>query len=239
MAPKAYRRATKAGTKSRRKRAAKAQVVPGYTRVGGPYARAMHGSVEKKYIDKLDYQVNISGAGTVRGEYLLVNSGQGVSQRIGNKISCVNVNYRGVLTGWSDMNATGASQRLRYIFFWDTQANGDAPRAIDILQSGTIDSFRNMENASRFIVMKDKTITLNQQTRFTNGANEYAAEQERAIKFSWKGNMPIHYGTPTQPGDPTVLDHIRSNNLCLLIIASNDTTGAQLSGHMRVKYTDS
>lgn len=234
------------GKTSREKKARKSKrrmpgkkIVKGYTQYNSAYARRAGGTVEKKYLDTSMNHIDVNNLGRVYGDFLSIAAGQGVHQRIGNKVTVVNANFRGDITGWSGAYAGLASQRVRTIWFWDTQANGATPTVSDVLAqtpgdpptAPTIDSFRNMEQAPRFIILQDKTHVFNHLA--TGGAAGTMIENTKQVKFSWKGVSPIHYGN--SGGE---LAGIRSNNLCLLIICEVSETGSQFTGTCRVKYTD-
>lgn len=233
----------KKARKSKRRMPGK-KIVKGYTQYNSAYARRAGGGVEKKYLDTTISNSALPVAGTVYGEFLAIAAGQGVNQRIGNKVTVVNANFRGDLSGWAAAYPSSASNRIRTIWFWDTQANGGKPSVADVLASRApiipggdptppdIDCFRNMEQAPRYIVLQDKTHTFNHLAVFgTTSAT--AVENTKSVKFSWKGNSPIHYGTTGEN-----LAGIRSNNLCLLVISEVGGSGASLHGSLRVKYTD-
>ncbi len=223
----------KKARKSKRRTPGKSYVKAGFTQYNSTYARRPGGTVEKKYKDTvLAHQDALTPNGTVYGSFLTIPQDQTVHGRIGNKVTVVNANFRGEMEGWSGAYAGLASQRIRTIWFWDTQANGGVPKVNDVLQTAALDSFRNMEQAPRYIVLQDKTHVFNHQATQGTTSVGFVANNKQ-VKFSWRGSSPIHYGNAG--GE---LAGIRSNNLCLLVLAAIPETGSKLHGEIRVKYTD-
>lgn len=210
---------------------------PGYTQYNSKYTRRA-GTAEKKYRDWAVSHVDANDEGRIYGGFLEIAVGDTANTRIGNKVTVTNVNFRGVLEGFGQ-NASdagiAAGDRVRTIWFWDTQANGTVPNVDDVLQEKNIDSFRNMEQAPRFVILKDKTYTFNAANARVSGAavGAQVLEVSRDIKFSWKGESVIRYGTGT--GSTA---GIRANNLCLLVICETLESHSRMSGRLRVKYMD-
>lgn len=228
---------SKSTKRSSKKRAPKkvGKAKPGTSQYNSAYARRA-GTGEKKYVDYPLQHQDASTAGRVYGDILTIAAGTGINQRIGNKITVVNVNFRGRIMSAAQTATASAyldGERVRVMWFWDTQANGTVPKVTDVLQTAEIDSFRNMEQAPRFVILKDKTYVFNATDLPGADSQARIPVVTREHKFAWKGQSPIHYGTV---GQDTA--GIRANNLCLLVICDQLETGSGMEGTIRVKYTD-
>lgn len=219
-------RASKRRGKSSR-RAKLYKVVPGYTQVNSAYKFAGH-TAEKKYIDNA-LVLTTATAGVVTGTYVTMVQGQTASTRIGNKIRVKNINLS-LTFDTSGADLTPDPLLMRCMLLWDKQANGALPAVLDILQTASVYSYRNMETVERFTVLKDKFILLKTPTALT-GAWAASAADGRFAKFAWKGAMDVHYG-----GNAGTVADLRSENLVILLI-SNIAAG-HANGNIRVKYTD-
>jgi len=165
--------------------------------------------------------------------------------RIGRKITVTNVNGHFKLTSGTSATTAAAGQ-YRIILGIDKQANGAAPLITDILSDlsavpppGTgpalsPNSFRNMFNVERFVILKDKLITLNRQAQSTTAGESY--EGSRILKLSWKGAVPVLFNS-----DGYTVSDITSNNFFMCMLANSTGGGGadeELRGIVRVKYTD-
>lgn len=235
----------RASAKAKLKRAATLQRRPGRRsgtlQYNSAYVRAGQ-TVEKKYVDTDYATAKPSGETFNIFPTLLANvaGGTAVNQRIGNKITLTNINFRGEAHGWENTTFS-LSQRLRMIVYLDTQCNGTPVQAEQLLQPKgpngtlppTIDSYRNMETAPRFRILKDKMMVFNPQgVDFRTASDRVTLGNCKIIKFSWKGSLPIHFGSPGAG-----LTEIKNNNVGVMFVWDDMSIG-HLSFLCRVKYTD-
>lgn len=256
MAPKKHsKKRSQKREKSGRKK--KVHVVPGYTRVGGPYARSLPCGPEKKFLDTRINLAVLGALGTATDAtaaftpgFLAIARGTGDTERVGNLICVKNFNFRGHL--FYELVNANQSARVRVIFFWDLQANGAVPTIADLLEGPVadasnnvrkeIDGFRNLDNVARFKIIKDKTYTYNATSLVTG---PYSTAISLPVKVSWKGDMPVHYSSNTG-----AITEMRSENLSFVVFSDtgdagalvgpnfNPVSGWNLNGVGRVKYTD-
>lgn len=218
---------SKRSSKKSRSKSSKAGK-PGYTRTAGLYRRGNASVIEKKYKDTNVSMQLTTTSGQVQADYLVMKAGGEVSERVGNRVTVCNVNWRGAIKGWVSTYLDNTPVRVRTILGWDLQANGAAPNVTHILKEADVDSFRNMEYAARFKIIKDKTVVINPE----QVAAAQQAEKEVAVRASWKGMQQIHYGDGL-----AALGSLRSANLFLLVISDHVTAGV-VKGKIRVKYVD-
>jgi hypothetical protein len=203
--------------------------------MGGAYMRSAPGSFEKKYLDSVFAAASIPTAGGFSTSWNLIPQGTTKNTRIGNKCTVVNINAHGQLTLLTQAAASVVGDKVRWLVFVDKQANGAVPAAIsDLLQTmpgatTDVNSFRNMDNVDRFVILKDKTYVLNQATQSGSlGSNVTTRE----LKFNKKCQIPLEFSSTTG-----AITEIRSNNImCLLISLGNNLTQFALT--VRVKFSD-
>jgi len=197
--------------------------------------RSHPGSFEKKYFDTVFATQNIPSAGLVFASVNLIPQGTTKNQRIGNKCTLVNVNVHGQVILNTQAANSVVGDKVRWIVYVDKQANGAAIGApSDLIQTmpaatTTVDSFRNMDNVERFLILKDKTYVLNPGTQ--SGALGSAAVV-REIKMNKKCSIPLEFSATTG-----AITEIRSNNIGFLFMSlGNNATAVSLT--TRVKYSD-
>lgn len=205
----------------------RAAVTPGYTRTAGAYRRSQPQAAEKKYWDVQVTNVGDMTSGSVLNSLNLIPQGTTDQKRIGNKITIRNINIRGQFS--LDDQGTGAftSCIMRVILFVDKQCNGATATVADILTTADINSFRNMDQVERFVILKDKNYTLP-----VTAANVlHTSDSTRTWNISKKCNYDVHFSSTTG-----AITEIRSNNVGLLYITSNTIVNAE--GIARIKFTD-
>lgn len=203
--------------------------------MGGAYMRSAPGSFEKKYLDTVFAAASIPAVGAFSTSWNLIPQGTTKNTRIGNKCTAVNINAHGQLTLLTQAANSVVGDKVRWIILVDKQANGATVGAVsDVIQTmpgatTDLNSFRNMDNVDRFVILKDKTYVLNQATQ--NGALG-SNVTTRELKFNKKCQIPLEFSSTTG-----AITEVRSNNiLCMLISLGNNLTQFALT--VRVKFSD-
>jgi hypothetical protein len=111
-------------------------------------------NTEQKMFDKL-YTGTPSTTGAVVG-HSLIAQGDGVSDRNGISIKAVGINQ--VLHFAA--NASATQTFVRNILFIDLNQAGTAPTVADVLETSTTLSQLNKVNLNRFVVLDDRTVSL-------------------------------------------------------------------------------
>lgn len=169
-------------------------------------------------------------------QLLTIPQGVGQSERVGRKIRVKSIvcNVSVYLNGTGAAAATGMD-RIRFVLVQDMQANGAAcdfgSVANGVFSSASVDALRNLDNVSRFKILKDWDMTL-LSAAGVSGAWQYAA---KAVNKYIKCDIPIEYDNSATTGAITT---IRSNNICLLAINTVTNGGCALSGTIRIRYSD-
>lgn len=211
-------------------------VVPGYTRVGGSYARSSNPG-EKKYFDLNVSQFTVATAGTFFDSFFEgLAAGTGENQRIGSRITLSSIHAQMKLFADNQTTNTVVATTTRILVWMDRQANGAAPVTKDLLRELTaggnnpdIYSFRELDNASRFRILADKWVTINPNTQ---NAALGSQNTTRWVKFHFKvPKTVINFSSTTG-----ALTEIKSTNFGILLISDNALTKAQF--RTRVRYFD-
>lgn len=208
--------------------AGKRAYVPGVTRTAGSYARNFSRD-EKKWLDTTRAHANVPVTAVFMDTLNGLAVGNTVNTRIGNRVCLKNVNLYITASAATGSTAGQGDDVFRVILYIDHQCNGAAATATDILESDVYDSFRNMNQAERFTVLKDKFITFSGLTGAGASTN---ASNPKFHKMSWKGSMFLHYG-----GAGATVADLRSNNVGVLLITRSAHISATVQA--RIKYTDS
>lgn len=221
----------------------------GRTRTVGYYGRfsgASHPNQELKYMDQeIDIDPITSAftdptIPTTAGTLVVIPQNTSQSGRIGRYSRIVSIAWSYTLTlKPQDVavapNVGPLSNIVRIVLFVDTQANALAPVATDLFQNAaTFDSFRNLDNSTRFMVLMDRRITLDVKG-VGGGANATKCNSGSTLhngNFFKKINIPIEYA-----GATGAIGEIKSNNISCFI-AAHTTAISSFKSHMRIRYTD-
>jgi len=224
----AYRRggATKFGFKSRVK-------------------RISENSQEFKYHDVDTAATSIDNVGViVVPSYCLINKGTGPKEMLGREIVIKSITLRCLctLTAGGTLGTTTNSQLYRFALVLDRQANGAAPVPADVWQGAAIDtppdsvfSFSNLNNSSRFKIIKQWKGVLTSRALELAGANQHD-EADKYITYTKKCHIPITYKDYTS-GSRAITD-LKENNIFLIGISTH-ASQVKLVMRTRLRYVDS
>lgn len=206
----------------------------GRTRTAGYYGRFRQGG-ELKFHDITYSQVNVSSTGHVKDSINEIGQGVTESTRIGRKCNITSIHWRYSLK--LSEGAGAATPRdgdiIRIILFVDKQANGATAAVTDILETANYQSFRNLANSGRFMILKDcqhvvNVLTLGQNTSSTVFAN---SEVLKEFIYNKKCNIPLEFDNTTG-----ALTELRSNNIGVLLISKNNDIN--LNSKFRLRFSD-
>lgn len=203
----------------------------GYVRTGGYYGRFAGRNAELKFFDTANsFLFDTTGEVPATGQLCLIPQGTTESTRIGRKCVIKSIQMRGRLLFTPGAATTGACTTHLYLIL-DKQANGAAAAATDVMTSTAFaDSFHNLANSQRFVVLKAWHHTFN-CTAGVSGAYNPMVKYLECFK---KCNVPIEYSSTTG-----AITEIRSNNIFLL--AGGDGNGddlVQFVGNTRLRFSD-
>ncbi len=220
-----------------RKRARKVPIVPGRTRVGGYYGR-YSGPVgrggELKFHDVALADAVVATGGNMTATVNIIPQGVTEIQRIGRKctIKSINWRYQISLPEQDAITTPGGGDTVRVIMYLDKQCNGATAANTDILESNDWQSFRNLANTGRFVILLDKLHTLNYGTLASDGAGVVSsADVLREATFFKKCDIPIEFNSTTG-----AIGEIRSNNIGVMLMGHTGIAG--FTSRIRLRFSD-
>ncbi len=199
--------------------------------------------LEKKFVDTfrsgVTLQITPAGSELDDATMLCLNGvdvGNTQSTRIGNKITIVSLQVNGTInnTILTDTADAPTGDVCRIFIVWDKQTNGAQLNAEDVYENTSATdllSFRKIEFAERFQVLKEWVIQVDYTANATDGANTatYAGEQ-KYFSFFRKLNMPVKYTTTG-----ATVSSIMDNSLHIIGFSINGK--ATISWTSRIRYT--
>ncbi len=201
---------------------------PGFDRRGVGTTNVL--AREKKLFDTT-IALGVGATGGLFDDSLVhVAQGTADNERIGRKITVTNINLRA--NAQKAQDATDPADVWRCILYVDTQCNGSVATVTEILTAAGTNTFRNLDNATRFKILLDKTEDI--ASTIYDGTNNLAEVKNRFFDFYWYDaiGIPILYNSTTG-----VIAEITQNNIGVLWINLSGKTS--LNGIARVRYTDS
>jgi len=169
--------------------------------------------------------------------------GAGVNQRIGKSAKVLKLKMRFLLSCVAQANQTGADPgtTVRVIVYQDKQTNASQAQGENVMTGGSSDatgilSFQNVDNFGRFIVLMDKTLTLQNPNMSYDGTNVEQAGLEKTFKFTRKFNRPVEVRFNATNGG-TIAD-IVDNSFHVIALCDNDDLAPQISYYSRVCYKE-
>ncbi len=222
-------------TMVRRRLSARRGVVAGVTRVGGFYGRYSGRSAELKFHDVDLDDAAISIAGTITPSVNLIAQGVTESTRVGRKcvIRSFNWHYTVSLGEKQDDATPPDSDTIRVILYLDKQCNGATATTTGILESDDFQSFRNLANSGRFVILMDRSHDVDRKTlTSTQNADTFDAASVRVGRsFYKKCNIPLEFDSTTG-----AITEIRSNNIGVLLLSVKN--GASFESKIRIRFSD-
>lgn len=190
-------------------------------------------AIEYKFHDlDVDDAVIAAGATIAKDSVLTIIQGVSESQRIGRKCTVRGINWRFRLTLASTAVAGSTSDIVRVMLYVDKQTNGAAATATDILATADFQSFNNLSNKGRFLVLMDRTYALSAQAGSGRGATDTLSYGETAVVDSYykRCSIPIEYTAGTG-----AIAEMPSNNVGVLLLSQSGQTG--FASKMRIRFT--
>ena len=204
-------------------------------------AKALKG-VEKKWISREKTATNIAQVWTggelnpTDGCLTGITQGDGDSERIGKSVSFDSLYVHGILSVPAlDSTAVQNPILVRLVFFMDTQTNGVAANAEDVMDNtGTNKylAFRNPLFFPRFRVLYDRTIVVRPTAAAGNGTADDTASS--IVPFKWgKTNMNMNV---TFSAATSLVGSVTNNSVQCCAVAN--VTGCNILYRSRAYYFD-
>jgi len=124
--------------------------------------------------------------------------GAAINQRIGKAIKVLKIKVNAVLTCTAQANQTAgdAATKIRVILYQDKQTNAAQAQGEQVMTPSTAavnapNVFQNIDNFGRFVVLKDKIITMENPSISWDGTNIEQSGLVKHLKFSIKFKEPV------------------------------------------------
>lgn len=174
---------------------------------------------EKKYVDNTVSLTSVPGTGVLVATYTMMAQGLGDQQRNGNSIKGVDIAGKMYL----QKNIGVQTTAMRLIWVLDKECDGAAPLLSQILDNVDVVSGLNKDYTKRFVILKDKMLTLNDgggQTKFQ--------------KYYFPTDFHVHYD-----GATAAITDAKENQVFLFAISDQTADYAPLITHFgRFNYYD-
>ncbi len=206
---------------------------PGYDRSVGFYGRYAGSGSEAKFFDT-DVADAVVAANMTVNNLTVIAEGNGESNRIGRKITVKSIHIKGHITLPATTASNATSDNVLCKLILDTQTNGTAMVAADLLDTDVINSFNNLANSGRFKVLYQKWFAMNTGGGgVATGAAYIFTEATRQIKVNKRCNHVIEYDNSGTDG---AIGTVRSNNLYWITQSASGL--CVIAATVRLRYTD-
>lgn len=165
-----------------------------------------------------------------------IAQGTGENQRIGRRITIRSVQWRWVvhMDQLILQNTPNSGDNIRLILFIDKQCNGAGAAVIDILETLSWQSFRNLANSDRFDILMDKQYDMAYLTQSQNASDDLFGQsgfsKNRFFDID-NLNIPIEFD-----GTDGLIGEITSNNISIMVITQAGK--CNIISTVRVRFTD-
>ena len=195
---------------------------------------------ELKFFDTIKAGTAVAETGTILDDSLNhIVQGVTESNRIGRKCTIKSLHFRGTINNQVGTVLGEIKQSVRIIIYLDKQANGATAAVADILEDVTAlngyNSFRNLANSGRFRVLYDMRKAMIQPAVAQTAAGTFSSYVNQwSWSFNKAVNIPVEFS-----GVNGLIAEIRSNNIGILAIASDNDNLPQVNYTCRVRFSDS
>lgn len=206
----------------------------GFARVGGYYGRygprraGRRNGQEWKFFDVDLDDALIATGGTVTNSINLIAQGVTEKTRVGRKCVVKSIEWRWLLNLDSTANMSTSTDTCRLILYKDKQCNGATIAVLDLLETADFQSFYNLANQSRFVVLMDRSYTLKAPSAI---AGPVTGEDGRNGKFRKSCNVALEFDAAVG-----AITELRSNNFGVLVISKGG--GILLDSKFRIRFSD-
>ncbi len=198
------------------------------------YKKGVSLQQERKFKDTALTDAVVAIGGAITNSVNLVAQGTGEDERIGRKIIIRSLAARFEISLPSlDAQATfnSGGDIVRIIAFVDHQANGANTAVLDILETATYDSYRNLANRYRFQILMDKFIILNRNASMNDAVGTGSFPLVLRYHSCYKQlAIPVEFDSTAG-----VITEVQSNNIAFLYISAKGKAGITVQC-TRIRY---
>jgi len=175
------------------------------------------------------------------GCYSAPAQGDGPTNRDGNKIVIVQMDWKGTIScaSQADQTAADITTFVLLAMVQDTQTNGAQLNSEDVFSnpaagaSTATDVFRNMSYTRRFKILAMTRKKLSMPTLTWDGTNIEQTGFHLPISLSWRGKIPVTFTTASTTAD---IANVTDNSIQLVGFCTNTSLAPLLSGNMRMRF---
>lgn len=195
----------------------------GYRRAGNKalrlakYAVKMM-NVEFKNVDT-SFSSSVDSSGTIQN-IMSISQGDSNSQRDGRSVKFVSI----ALKGRMEINTSAVTTNVRVLLVRQLNMNQTLPTVLDVLQTSTINSLRNLDNTDNVKVLYDK--------RWNLDPNSY---NQKLFSINRKLNIRPQYAIGNTGGGLTALER---NGIYLLLLTSEAANTPTIAFESRLRFID-
>jgi len=206
----------------------------GHVQTSGYYGRYSGSQPELKFHDVDLDDALIAQAGTITGSINIIAQDVTEKTRVGRKCTIVAINWRYDIIMNDTATADTSAESVRIIMYLDKQTNGAPATALEILETDDYQSFNNLANKSRFMILMDRQYDMVTPAGAGQSGSHVFTENITTGAFYKKCNIPIEYDNSASTGAITT---IRSNNIGVLIL-SKDGNLCTFASKIRLRFSD-
>lgn len=184
---------------------------------------------ELKYLDTQVDDATVSGpSGTIAASTVLaIAQGDTETDRRGRRVFLVKLAWEYDIQLPPTATAGSTSDLVRVILYLDQQANGSAAAVTDILEDDDYQSFNNLANSRRFVILHDKRWTLSATGGTGASASEALVHQVIYVPLG----IHVDY-----TGTTGAIGEIAVNNIGVLLLSKSGL--CVFKSKLRVRFTD-
>lgn len=189
---------------------------------------------ELKFFDLTTTNTNIPITGNIIDSFNEIAQGFGESERVGRKCTIKSVQCRARMSIPANDAGTFTltGDTVRWIIYIDKQTNGAAAGITQVLVDDSWLAWYNLANTDRFIIMHDKTYTMNYTGCGGNTLDKVnQAKFIKDVTFEANCNVPIEFEDTSG-----LIGTIQSNNIGYLLISSAGRS--TFAARTRIRFTD-
>ncbi len=207
-----------------------------YRSISNPLAFQKNASKELKFLDTQQVTTLITQSIiTLKDSINKVAQNTSETGRIGRNIVLKKIMFKGELNLQSQSGVDAvfdSNDHVRLILYLDKQTNGAIAAVADILETtgvGSQNSFRNLANSKRFVILYDKKWELHANISEGVGATFQSAAVTVPVEFFMNVNLPIEFDSTTGG-----ISEMQSNNIGFIAVSEFGKTN--LTGFFRIRY---
>lgn len=197
--------------------------------------------IEKKFYDQNGNKVVPPATWTTIPDtdgLALPAQGDGPTQRDGRVFYVHSLHLRARILLNDFASAAARSDTIvRLVLLWDTQTNVTATNPSNVYENNgdPLEQFRNLEYSSRYIVLKDRVVTIKRSVVWNTSTSQYVGqEQEVFVKMNKSFKNPVKVRTTGTTSD---VSSIADNNFVLIACTAGGTDTVNVIWQSRCRFT--